>query len=76
VTLRKKYYNIIEDMKGKIRVYCRCRPMAAYEIERKCSPVVQFPDECHLRAITLTTRTPRLTENCLCFVRCRCRWYR
>lgn len=65
MTLRKKYYNIIEDMKGKIRVYCRCRPMAAYEIERKCSPVVQFPDECHLRAITLTTRTPRLTENCL-----------
>ncbi|RLN02767.1 hypothetical protein BBJ28_00011399, partial [Nothophytophthora sp. Chile5] len=26
--LRKKYYNQIEDMKGKIRVYARCRPMS------------------------------------------------
>jgi hypothetical protein len=39
VTLRKKYYNMIEDMKGKIRVYARCRPMAAYEIEKECQPV-------------------------------------
>ena len=30
VTLRKKYYNMVEDMKGKIRVYARCRPMAKY----------------------------------------------
>lgn len=26
--LRKKYWNMIEDMKGKIRVFARCRPMA------------------------------------------------
>ena len=26
--LRKKYWNMMEDMKGKIRVYARCRPMA------------------------------------------------
>ena len=45
VTLRKKYYNMIEDMKGKIRVYCRCRPMAAYEIDKSCKPVISFPDE-------------------------------
>eukprot|EP01052_Picozoa_sp_SAG31_P011669 SAG31_NODE_665_length_12992_cov_3.676181_3_plen_743_part_00 len=45
VTLRKKYYNIIEDMKGKIRVYARCRPMAQYEIEKQCKPSVSFPDE-------------------------------
>ena len=45
VTLRKKYYNIIEDMKGKIRVYCRCRPMAKYEIENESKPSVSFPDE-------------------------------
>ena len=32
--LRKKYYNIIEDMKGKIRVYCRSRPMSGSETER------------------------------------------
>ena len=37
--LRKKYYNMMEDMKGKIRVYARCRPMAKYEMEKNCSQV-------------------------------------
>ena len=26
--LRKRYWNMMEDMKGKIRVYCRSRPFA------------------------------------------------
>lgn len=30
--LRKKYYNMIEDMKGKIRVYCRVRPLSKSEL--------------------------------------------
>ena len=32
--LRKKYYNVIEDMKGKIRVYCRARPLSKTELAR------------------------------------------
>ena len=32
--LRKKYYNMVEDMKGKIRVYCRSRPLSKSELER------------------------------------------
>ena len=32
--LRKKYYNLIEDMKGKIRVYCRVRPLSGSEKAR------------------------------------------
>ena len=32
--LRKKYHNMIEDMKGKIRVYCRVRPLSSSEKER------------------------------------------
>lgn len=43
--LRKRYYNIIEDMKGKIRVYCRARPMSTSELERGNYSVVSFPDE-------------------------------
>ena len=43
--LRKKYYNIIEDMKGKIRVYARCRPLSGSELERGNSSVVRFVDE-------------------------------
>jgi chromosome segregation ATPase len=33
-TLRKKYKNDLEDLKGAIRVYARCRPMAKYELEK------------------------------------------
>ena len=29
--LRKKYFNTIEDLKGKIRVYCRLRPLTTVE---------------------------------------------
>ncbi|XP_053726208.1 uncharacterized protein si:dkey-96l17.6 [Synchiropus splendidus] len=30
-TMRRKYYNMVEDMKGKIRVFCRIRPPADTE---------------------------------------------
>ncbi|XP_072039085.1 uncharacterized protein [Amphiura filiformis] len=43
--LRKKYYNQIEDMKGKIRVYCRGRPLSGSEKERGNFEVVKAPDE-------------------------------
>lgn len=43
--LRKKYYNQIEDMKGKIRVYCRCRPLSGSERERGNHVIVTFPDD-------------------------------
>ena len=29
---RKKLHNVLEDMKGKIRVYCRVRPMNQKEV--------------------------------------------
>ncbi len=29
--LRKKYFNTIEDLKGKVRVYCRLRPLTPVE---------------------------------------------
>ncbi|XP_022099013.1 myosin-9-like [Acanthaster planci] len=43
--LRKKYYNMVEDMKGKIRVYCRCRPLSNTEKGRGNFSIVKAPDE-------------------------------
>lgn len=43
--LRKKYYNMMEDMKGKVRVYCRVRPLSNSEKERGNFSVVSAPDE-------------------------------
>lgn len=39
--LRKRYYNIVEELKGKIRVFCRIRPSTKNErssdVIAKCS---------------------------------------
>ncbi|XP_076817238.1 uncharacterized protein LOC143462825 isoform X1 [Clavelina lepadiformis] len=43
--LRKKYYNMVEDMKGKIRVYCRVRPLSSTEKANKNKYAVQTPDD-------------------------------
>ncbi|GCA62950.1 kinesin-like protein [Kipferlia bialata] len=43
--LRKRYFNMIEDMKGKIRVFVRTRPMSGSEIDRGSVNVVTIPDE-------------------------------
>ncbi|KAK4791821.1 hypothetical protein SAY86_032234 [Trapa natans] len=44
-TLRKRYFNTIEDMKGKIRVYCRMRPLSEKEMYEKQRPILSSNDE-------------------------------
>ncbi|KAL8038155.1 hypothetical protein ABFX02_11G085900 [Erythranthe guttata] len=43
--MRKRYFNIIEDMKGKIRVYCRLRPLSEKEIHEREKNVLGNVDE-------------------------------
>ncbi|XP_050403052.1 myosin-2 heavy chain [Patella vulgata] len=50
--LRKKYYNMVEDMKGKIRVYCRARPLSSSEKDRGNVSVINSPDEYSLNITT------------------------
>lgn len=50
--LRKKYKNELEDLKGAIRVYARCRPMARYELDRNCQQIVRFVDETSMKIAT------------------------
>ncbi|KAK6179033.1 hypothetical protein SNE40_011481 [Patella caerulea] len=50
--LRKKYYNMVEDMKGKIRVYCRARPLSSSEKDRGNVSVINSPDEYSLSIST------------------------
>ena len=38
--MRKKLHNELEDLKGKIRVYVRIRPMSKSELERGCAEAV------------------------------------
>lgn len=46
---RKRLHNTIEDMKGKIRVYCRVRPMSQNEKKMGCIDAVQLSDPFTLR---------------------------
>ncbi|KAL0906305.1 hypothetical protein M5K25_024788 [Dendrobium thyrsiflorum] len=43
--LRRQYCNIIEDMKGKIRVFCRIRPLTEKEIDVKENNILVSEDE-------------------------------
>lgn len=43
--MRKRYFNMIEDMKGKIRVYCRLRPLSDKEISDRERNVLRNADE-------------------------------
>lgn len=42
---RKKIHNAMEDMKGKIRVYCRVRPILKLEKDKGQTEAVSIPDE-------------------------------
>ncbi|XP_041019640.1 kinesin-like protein KIN-14S isoform X5 [Juglans microcarpa x Juglans regia] len=39
---RKRLYNEVIELKGNIRVFCRCRPLNQTEITNGCAPVVEF----------------------------------
>lgn len=44
-SLRRKYYNELEDMKGKIRVFARVRPLTSAEREKGCDMALTCQDE-------------------------------
>ena len=39
---RRKWFNVLQEMKGNIRVFCRCRPLVPIEIERNEAIVCKF----------------------------------
>jgi hypothetical protein len=49
VMQRKKLHNIIEDMKGKIRVFCRVRPLSNQEQSLKSASIIKVADEYTLK---------------------------
>ncbi|XP_073034581.1 kinesin-like protein KIN-14R isoform X1 [Primulina eburnea] len=39
---RRKLYNQVQEAKGNIRVFCRCRPLSKTEVTTGCASVVDF----------------------------------
>ncbi|XP_070387747.1 uncharacterized protein [Dermacentor albipictus] len=52
--LRKKYYNMVEDMKGKIRVCCRVKPLTTDQQNKDALSVIDATDD-----YTLVVHAPR-----------------
>merc|ERR1711871_1651489 len=40
--LRKKLHNTLEDMKGKIRVFARIRPLSSSELAKGCKDICEY----------------------------------
>lgn len=57
--MRKKFFNMMEDMKGKIRVFCRVRPMLTFEQERGQTQALILPDELTLMHAWKDEKKPR-----------------
>lgn len=41
---RKRLHNMLEDLKGKIRVFCRVRPLNSVEKGKAASQIVRVAD--------------------------------
>ncbi|PKA65013.1 Kinesin-4 [Apostasia shenzhenica] len=39
---RKRIYNELIELRGNIRVFCRCRPLSSEEISKGCTSVLEF----------------------------------
>ena len=57
--LRKKYFNTIEDMKGKIRVFARTRPLSEKEKRENQTFSLSFPDAFTMEHPWRDERLPR-----------------
>jgi len=42
---RRKYFNLVQELKGNIRVFCRSRPVTAKDEAKGTKSCVNFPDE-------------------------------
>ena len=57
--LRKRYFNQMQDMKGKIRVYARVRPILGFETAAGQTPALNVPDELTLSHAWKEEKKPR-----------------
>eukprot|EP00850_Spirogloea_muscicola_P016207 SM000130S27094 [mRNA] locus=s130:100733:108576:+ [translate_table: standard] len=57
--LRRRYFNMMEDMKGKIRVYARTRPLSEKEDADRERGVIMFPDELTLEYVWKDGEKPK-----------------
>jgi hypothetical protein len=45
---RKRLQNLVHELKGNVRVFCRCRPALGKEVDTGMAECVSFPTSCKL----------------------------
>jgi len=45
MSLRRKYFNQLQELRGNIRVFCRVRPLLPFEIKKGYRSCITFPEE-------------------------------
>merc|ERR1719494_77867 len=43
LSLRRKYFNLVQELRGNIRVFCRVRPLLGWEKAKGLGTCIQFP---------------------------------
>ncbi|KAL8151982.1 hypothetical protein V2J09_021790 [Rumex salicifolius] len=59
--MRKKYFNQVQEVKGNIRVFCRCRPLSKQEQAAGCMTTVDFEGAKDGDITTLTSDSKKKT---------------
>merc|ERR1712037_768934 len=47
----RKYFNLVQDLRGNIRVFCRFRPLLPFELKKNYTECVKFPQEGSLKIV-------------------------
>jgi len=45
MSMRRKYFNQLQELRGNIRVFCRVRPLLPFELDQGYRSCVTFPEE-------------------------------
>jgi len=45
MSLRRKYFNQLQELRGNIRVFCRVRPLLPFELKKGYRSCITFPEE-------------------------------
>merc|ERR1719410_3080300 len=51
LSMRRKYFNMVQDLRGNIRVFCRFRPLLPFELKKNYTECVKFPHEGALKIV-------------------------
>jgi len=62
LSARRKYFNLVQELRGNIRVFCRTRPFLKSDEEKNTTNACTFPEENVIFVETLKNDKPTKTE--------------